>query len=197
MLVSGVTSMALEMAAARLLAPFFGTSLYIWGILIGLILVYLTAGYSLGGRIADSAPRPNVFFGLNALAALAVALDGLLATPVLGGSLSATENLPYGLYAGALAGCLALFAVPVIMLGCVNPFAIRLRVAGVQQAGQASGTVFALTTIGSLIGTFGAVFWLIPSVGTRVTLYAAAGLLLVCAAAGWMLQPKHSELRTA
>lgn len=186
MLVSGITSMALEMAAARLLAPFFGTSLYIWGILIGLILVYLTAGYSLGGKLADRAPRPAVFFALNGLAAVAVALDGLLATPVLSGSLGATEGLPFGLYAGALAGCLALFAIPVIMLGCVSPFAIRLRVSGVQQAGQASGAVFALTTIGSLIGTFGAVFWLIPSAGTRVTLYAAAGLLLLCAAFAWL-----------
>jgi len=184
--VSGMASMAVEMVAARLLAPFFGTSLYIWGILIGLMLVYLTAGYSLGGRLADSAPRPAVFFGLNALAAIVVALDGVLATPVLGASLGATESLPFGLYAGTLAGCLALFAVPVVMLGCVNPFAIRLRVAGVQQAGQTSGTVFALTTVGSLIGTFGAVFWLIPSVGTRATMYAAAGLLLVCAAAGWV-----------
>ena len=185
--------MALEMAAARLLAPFFGTSLYIWAILIGLVLVYLTAGYELGGKIADRAPRARVFYGLNALAAVTVALDGLLASPVLGGSLSATEGLPYGLYAGALAGCLALFAVPVVVLGCVNPFAIRLRVARVQQAGQASGAVFALTTIGSLIGTFGAVFWLIPSAGARATLYWAAVLLAAVVALAFALDKRRTQ----
>ena len=177
-IVAGMASLAVEMAASRLLAPFFGTSLYSWAILIGLILAYLTLGYWLGGKLADSRPTRRPFFALNAVAALTVALTAVLASPLLGGALATTERLPLGLFWGTVAGCLGLFALPTILLGCVSPYAIRLSVAGVAGSGNTAGTVFALTTIGSLIGTFGAVFLLIPNVGTRATLYVFAAILL-------------------
>ena len=183
--VAGMASLALEMAASRLLAPFFGTSLYSWAILIGLILVYLTLGYWLGGKLADRRPSSGPFFALNGLAALAIALVAVLASPLLGGALAATERLPLGLFWGTIAGCLGLFAIPTILLGCVSPYAIRLSVADLAESGRAAGTVFALTTVGSLIGTFGAVFLLIPSAGTRATLYVFAAILLAFALAGW------------
>lgn len=185
--VAGMASMSVEMAASRLLAPFFGTSLYIWGILIGLILAYLTAGYWLGGRLADSRPSRPLFYAVNAIGAVAVALVGLLATPVLGTALRTTEDVPFGLFWGAIAGCVVLFAIPIVLLGAVGPFAIRLSVSGLAGSGSAAGTVFALTTIGSLIGTFGAVFLLIPEWGTRATLYSFAGVLFAAAAAGWFM----------
>ena len=182
--VAGMASLALEMAASRLLAPFFGTSLYSWAILIGLILAYLTLGYWLGGKLADSRPARAPFFTLTAVAALSVALVAAIASPVLGASLLATEGLPFGLFWGTIAGCLGLFALPTILLGCVNPYAIRLSVSGVSEAGNAAGTVFALTTIGSLIGTFGAVFLLIPNLGARATLYVFAAILLLASMLG-------------
>jgi len=192
--VAGMASLALEMAAARLLAPLFGTSLYSWAILIGLILAYLTFGYWLGGKLADSLPRRRPFFALTLVAALTVALVGVLAAPVLSAALDGTERLPYGLFLGTIAGCLALFTVPTVLLGCVNPYAIRLTVERVAASGNAAGSVFALTTIGSLIGTFGAVFLLIPSIGTRATLYVFAGLLCAVSAAGWLLNQATTEL---
>src|SRR5581483_6848305 len=158
--VAGMASLAVEMAASRLLAPFFGTSLYSWAILIGLILAYLTLGYWLGGKLADSLPRRRPFFALAAAGALAVAVVALLASPLLGGSLAVTERAPFGLFLGTILGCLGLFAVPTILLGSLNPYAVRLSLSGVAAAGNAAGTIFALTTIGSLIGTFGAVFLL-------------------------------------
>jgi MFS family permease len=175
---AGMASLAVEMAASRLLAPYFGTSLYSWAILIGLILAYLTLGYWLGGKLADRRPERRLFFALNAIAALTVALVAVLASPLLSASLAATEQLRYGLLWGTMAGCLGLFTIPTILLGCVGPYAIRLRVPGVAASGNAAGTVFALTTVGSLVGTFGAVFLLIPNVGTRATLYVFAGVLL-------------------
>lgn len=182
-----MASLALEMAASRLLAPFFGTSLYSWAILIGLILAYLTLGYWLGGKLADRRPHRRPFFVLTAMAAISVALVGVLASPILGGSLVATQGLPVGLFLGTIASCLALFAVPTVLLGSLNPYAIRLSVSGVAHSGNAAGTVFALTTIGSLIGTFGAVFLFIPNVGTRATLYVFAAVLFLAAAAGLAL----------
>jgi MFS family permease len=192
--VAGMASLAVEMAASRLLAPFFGTSLYSWAILIGLILAYLTLGYWLGGKAADRRPVRKTFFALNAVAALAVGLVAVLASPLLGGALTATERLPFGLFWGTIAGCLGLFALPTILLGCVSPYAIRLNVAGVSSSGNVAGTVFALTTIGSLIGTFGAVFLLIPNAGTRATLYVFAGILLVVALIGWGISSQDSTL---
>jgi predicted membrane-bound spermidine synthase len=182
--VAGMASLAVEMAASRLLAPFFGTSLYSWAILIGLILAYLTLGYWLGGKLADSRPSRMPFLGLATIAALSIALVATIASPLLGASLSATERLPFGLFWGLVAGCLGLFALPTILLGCVNPYAIRLSVAGVAAAGNTAGTIFALTTIGSLIGTFGAVFVLIPNLGTRATLYVFAAILLAVSVTG-------------
>ena len=190
-----MASMSVEMAAARLLAPYFGTSLYIWGILIGLVLAYLTAGYWLGGRLADARPRRRLFYGVNAAGAVAVAAVGLLATPVLTEALLSTAGVPYGLFIGALAGCIALFAVPIIVLGAVNPFAIRLSVSHVAASGNVAGAVFALTTIGSLIGTFGAVFLFIPSIGTRATLYVFAGALFATACGGLLTNRATDEER--
>jgi MFS family permease len=189
-----MASLAVEMAASRLLAPFFGSSLYSWAILIGLILAYLTLGYWLGGKLADAFPRRRPFFGLALAGSIAVALVALLATPLLGASLAATARLPYGLFLGTIAGCLGLFAVPTILLGSLNPYAIRLRVRGVDGAGNAAGSVFALTTIGSLIGTFGAVFLLIPNAGTRATLNVFAAILLAVAALGMVLPDKSPRL---
>ncbi|HLQ34924.1 MAG TPA: fused MFS/spermidine synthase [Chloroflexota bacterium] len=192
--VAGMASLSVEMAASRLLAPFFGSSLYSWAILIGLILLYLTLGYWLGGKLADSRPSRRPLFALNAIAALAVALVAVLATPVLDASLTATERWPFGLFWGTIAGCLALFTVPTILLGCVSPYAIRLSLARVSAAGNAAGTVFALTTIGSLIGTFSAVFLLIPSIGTRATLYVFAATLLVASLLGLVVPAKTKHL---
>ena len=193
-ILAGMASLALEMAASRLLAPFFGTSLYAWAILIGLILAYLTLGYWLGGKLADSRPRRRPFFTLNAIAAVSVALVAVAATPLLSGALAATERLPFGLFWGTIAGCLGLFTVPTILLGCTGPYAIRLSVEGVATSGNAAGTVFALTTIGSLIGAFGAVFLLIPNLGTRATLYVFAAILLVFSLLGIGLSRPEGRL---
>ena len=189
-----MASLAVEMTASRLLSPFFGTSLYSWAILIGLILAYLTLGYWLGGRLADAFPRRRTFFGLAGVGALTVALVAVLASPLLGASLAATQSLPFGLFLGTIAGCLGLFAVPTILLGCLNPYAIRLSLSGVSAAGISAGSVFALTTIGSLLGTFGAVFLLIPNLGTRATLYVFAAVLLAVSVLGMAVSDNSANL---
>lgn len=185
--VAGMASMAVEMSATRLLAPFFGSSLYIWAILIGLVLVYLTAGYWFGGRLADRLPRRDVFLRVMGIAGVSIALLAVVAVPLLSLTLAATQDLPNGLFWGALIACLVLFSVPTILLGAINPFAIRLAVARLEVAGNAAGNVFGLTTIGSLIGTFATVFLLIPNIGTRATLLLFAGITLLAVAAGRIL----------
>src|SRR5438270_255196 len=189
----GLTSLGIEFAAARLLAPFFGQSLFIWGTLIGLILIYLTIGYYAGGRIADRRPDPRLLFKLTAAAALWTALIPLISRPILSLAQTGFAELSVGLVLGSLISVIVLFAVPVILLGIVSPFVIRLRIRELQTAGNAAGAVYALSTLGSILGTFLPVFWLIPTFGTRPTIDILAVLLGITSALG-LLQPGARRL---
>jgi spermidine synthase len=176
--VSGMASLAIEFGASRLLAPFFGTSLYVWGVLIGLVLVYLSAGYVIGGRLADRHPRDDVLYQITAWAGLWVGVIPLASYPILLASQQGFRELSVGLVAGTLLAVMLLFAVPVTLLGCVSPFAIRLLLTDVATGGNTAGRVYALSTVGSILGTFLPVFWFIPTYGTRPTI-VGFGLVLV------------------
>src|SRR5213082_3900095 len=182
--VAGMGSLAVEFGAARLLAPYFGTSLYVWGVLIGLVLVYLSAGYVLGGRLADRHPRPELLFQLTAWAGLWIGIIPLLSYPILLVSQQGFKTLDAGLVLGTLLAVLALFAVPVVLLGCVSPFAIRLLLRDVQTGGNTAGAVYALSTAGSILGTFLPVFWFILTFGTRPTLVGFSLALVGISVAG-------------
>jgi len=190
--VSGMTSLAVEFGASRLMAPYFGTSLYVWGVLIGLVLLYLSIGYVLGGRLADRHPRPDLLFLLTALAAIWIGLIPLVSYPILLESQQGFATVSAGLVLGSLLAVVALFAVPVILLGCVSPFAIRLLLQDVATGGNTAGAVYALSTAGSILGTFLPVFWFIPTYGTRPTLIGFSLALLVLSAAG--LRPRRRGL---
>jgi Predicted spermidine synthase with an N-terminal membrane domain len=182
--VSGMASLAAEFGASRLLAPYFGTSLYVWGVLIGLILIYLSAGYVIGGRLADRHPRPEVLYQVTAWAGLWIGIIPLVSYPILLASQQGFRDLSVGLVAGTLLAVVLLFAVPVILLGCVSPFAIRLLLKNVETGGNTAGRVYALSTAGSILGTFLPVFWFIPTYGTRPTLEGFGLALVVISVVG-------------
>jgi predicted membrane-bound spermidine synthase len=175
---SGMASLGVEFGAARLLAPYFGTSLYVWGVLIGLVLIYLSAGYVIGGRLADRRPDDALLYQLTAWAGLWIGIIPLVSYPILLASQQGFKELSVGLVAGTLFAVVLMFAVPVILLGCVSPFAIRLLLQNVETGGNTAGRVYALSTAGSILGTFLPVFWFIPTYGTRPTL-EGFGLVLV------------------
>jgi spermidine synthase len=179
-----MTSLGVEFGASRLMAPYFGTSLYVWGVLIGLILVYLSIGYVLGGRLADRHPRDELLFQITAVAALWIGLIPVVSYPILLQSQQGFATLSAGLVLGTLLAVIALFAVPVILLGCVSPFAIRLLLQDVATGGNTAGAVYALSTAGSILGTFLPVFWFIPTYGTRPTLIGFSLALLALSVAG-------------
>ncbi len=176
--VSGMTTMAVEMSASRLLAPYFGDSLLIWSVLIGLILIYLTIGYYLGGHLADRSPQESTLYQITAWAAFIIGLVPFMARPVL--RLSAWGFVGYNvaLLLGSLLGVVLLFAIPVTLLGCVSPFAIRLAVRNLRSTGNVAGGIYALSTLGSIIGTFTPVLVLIPNIGTRWTFFLFSLILL-------------------
>src|SRR5579859_2605364 len=117
-----MTSLAAEMSASRLLEPYFGTSLFVWANIIGLILIYLSAGYYLGGRIADRYPAARYLYLLTAIAAAALILIPFIARPILLLSLHAFATYSIGSFLGSMLGTILLFAVPITLLGCVSPY---------------------------------------------------------------------------
>ena len=178
---AGIGSMAAEMCASRLLAPYYGSSTVVWANIIGLILASLSLGYWIGGRVADRHPSPRLLAKLVLAAAAWVAAIPFVARPLLELSVRGIETVSTGTVVGSFAASLALFAPPVVILGMVTPFAIRLATTGVADAGRVAGRVFALSTLGSLIGTFGPALITIPLIGTQRTLLLAAAILALAA----------------
>ncbi|TME06721.1 MAG: spermine synthase [Chloroflexi bacterium] len=190
--VAGACSLAVELSASRLLAPYFGTSLFVWANLIGLILLYLTVGYYLGGRLADRYPRPAVLYLLTIIASLLIGLIPFISRPILFWSLSAFATYSVSVFYGSLVSVILLFALPVILLGCVSPFAIRLSVKQVVKSGRTAGQLYAISTAGSILGTFLPVLWLIPTIGTYRTFIVTAVSLLLVSIAGLIASIPHT-----
>lgn len=180
----GFASIGVELTASRLLAPFFGSSTFIWASLIGLTLTFLALGYWLGGRLADRRPDASLLYGLSAVAALAIAAIPVVARPLLGVSLVAFRDLDAGAFYGSLAGSLLLLAPPVTLLGFVSPFAVRLQLADVATAGHTAGSLYALSTVGSIAGSFLPVLLFIPLLGTAATFVVLSLVLLIPSLAG-------------
>jgi predicted membrane-bound spermidine synthase len=181
---SGMTTLAIELTASRLLGNVFGTSNIIWASVIGLILLYLTVGYFVGGWLADRYPTRAALYKLMAWGAFTAGVIPFAARPVLSSAAGAVIGFQAGAAVGAFVAVLILFALPVVLLGGISPFAIRLAIADVKQAGKISGRMYAISTLGSLLGTFIPVLWLIPEAGTTRTFVYFALLLITVAFIG-------------
>lgn len=159
--------MIYEITGSRVLAPFIGTSTYIWTSLIGVILAALSLGYWLGGRMADRLPRKSVLASAILIASGLIGLTTLIKDVFL----TAVAAFPAGLETKAVVSALILFAPASVALGFVGPYAVKLRMDSLGEAGRTVGRLYALSTIGSIVGTFAAGFVLLPFLGTNRTLY--------------------------
>ncbi len=169
---TGSSVMVIELLGTRLIAPFYGNSLYVWSSLISVTMIALATGYFIGGRWADRAKRT----GLSLIIALA-GLFTLLIPWVTRSVLLATD--PLGLRAGAFISALVLFSPGLTMLGMVSPFAIKLATSRLEGIGTSSGSIYAVSTVGSVIGTLVLGFFLFPWVGSRQILVSLGCILLV------------------
>jgi len=191
---AGAGSLATEIAASRLIAPSFGSSTVVWANLIGVVLAALAAGYWLGGRIADRWPEQTLLGWIVVAAAVLVAATPFVARPFLDSVSAGLDEVSAGTAVGSFFAVVLVFAPPVVLLGAVAPFAIRLAVTDVATAGAAAGRLYALSTVGSLVGTFVPALVTIPWIGTRRTLLAIAVLL---ALAGALLAGRRALLVAA
>jgi spermidine synthase len=178
---AGAGTLATEISASRLLAPYFGSSTIVWANIIGLILVYLSLGYWIGGKVADRRPEPRLLGWIVLVAALVIALLPFVARPVLDLTVQGLDTISVGAVVGSFFAALLLFAVPVTLLGVVSPFAVRLALDDVTQAGAVAGRLYALSTLGSIVGTFVSAIVTIPLIGTQRTMLGAAALLVLAA----------------
>jgi spermidine synthase len=181
-LISGACLMVMEIVASRVLAPAFGNTVFLWSSVIGLIMAALSLGYWLGGVLADRRPRLETLAGSLALSGLLVGAVPLLSTTVL-----ETLGPDAGLIRGPIFATALLFLAPGVLMGTVSPIAVKLVALGGSEVGHASGRVSALGALGSIAGTFGAGFVLIPAWGNRAILVGIAITLALLALVGFAL----------
>ncbi len=194
--VSGMVTLAVELSASRLLGNVFGTSNIVWANVIGLILIYLSLGYFIGGRWADRSPDPRTLYTIICWGAFLSGIIPLVARPILSFAATAFAGLEAALALGSFAAVLLLFSIPVTLLGTVSPFAIRLAVTDLEKSGQISGQIYAISTLGSIVGTFIPVLFLIPELGTTRTFLLFAAILYSVGFIGLLRESKQRALFT-
>lgn len=175
---SGAVLMALEIVGSRILAPYFGSSVYVWGSLISIFLAALSLGYYLGGVAADRWPRPGVLASTLGTAGVLILLLPVLARSIL----EAFALWDLGPRTSPLLASIVLFALPSILMGVTSPFAIKLAATTLATVGNTAGVLYAISTAGSIAGTLLTAFVLIPAMGVRAILYTlGVSLLALCA----------------
>ena len=193
---AGMTTLALEFGASHLLGPAFGDSNLVWASIIGLIMVYLTVGYFLGGRWADRSPYPTTMYRILAWSAFTAGLTPLVARPVLLLAAAAFDELQVGVLFASFTVVLILFSVPVTLQGMISPFAIRLGIDDPAHAGEISGRIYAISTLGSFLGSFLPVLALTPLIGTTYTFLVFSVFLNLVALIGlWLSAGPRAVLK--
>lgn len=174
--ICGAVVMAFEILGSRMLGPFVGTSMFVWTSIIGVILLSLSVGYYWGGRIADKHPTAKPLALIILVAAIFITISTLIKEPLLNILL---ENL-LNVKTIAVIASLVLFTIPSVLLGMVSPYAARIKIRSVEKSGAAAGYLYAISTIGSIVGVFLAGFYLIPAFRiSRILILLSIILILV------------------
>lgn len=195
--ISGFSIMAMEISASRLLAPYFGTSLFVWTNIIGIVLIALSCGYYFGGKLADKRPELNILLKLILVAGIFfLIVPGLTKYLVKFTDISELMAQPASatIFVSSLFTTILLFSMPLFLLGMVSPFIIKLYTFSQEsRIGELSGIVFAVSTVGSILGTFLPTLFFIPVLGTKTTIYIFAIVLVFVGCFGF----RANKLRLA
>lgn len=184
-LVAGLVTMSLEFSVSRLLIPIFGSTIYTWGSLIGVVLVGLSGGYHLGGRLADKNPNFEKFCSILFSAGLYILFIPMISAIIIDFTIGITNTLTdpnldsYASNLNSLVATFILIITPTLLLGMVSPYAVKLATKSLDRLGNTSGNLYSVSTIGSIVGTFVTVFILIPFVQINHVLYGMGILLVV------------------
>ncbi|MCF0131693.1 MAG: fused MFS/spermidine synthase [Pseudobutyrivibrio sp.] len=193
---AGMSVMAVELGASRLLAPYFSSSQIVWTIIIGTIMIAMALGNIYGGKSADKNPNPDKLYRRIMLSSVWIALIPVIGKYIILGIsalLIFTISTNF-LIVAAFAACMIIFVYPLFLLGTVTPSLAKYTVESLEDSGKTVGTLGAFNTIGSIIGTFLPTFVTIPAVGTAVTFLIFSGVLLVLSLI-YFLSEKSNTLR--
>ena len=172
--ICGAVVMAYEIIGSRMLGPYVGTSMFVWTSIIGVILLSLSVGYMWGGRIADKKPRADILSVYIFIAGLFIILSTFIKDLLLDFLLSSISNVKIV----SIVSSLLLFTIPSILLGMVSPFAARIKMKTIEKSGSTVGNLYAISTVGSIIGVFLAGFYFIPTFKiTSILLLLAIALI--------------------
>jgi spermidine synthase len=174
--VTGAIVMSFEMLGSRYLNPYFGSGIYTWASLISTVLAALTVGYFAGGQLADRYPSPRVLGTAVLIGSTFILVLPSFSTLLLETLLDAIDDIK----AGSLVSAFVLMFFPVAFYGAYSPFAIRLLLRSTNASGGVSGGVYAISTAGSIVGTLGTTFFLIPAIGTRTITFALGAAGVAC-----------------
>ena len=187
----GFVLMGFEMLGSRYLNPWFGSGIYTWAALISVTLFALTVGYFIGGALVDRRPSAGLLGGIIFLSALSMAV---LPLPMADAARPEMETLADWLIlavgdifgegpVGVTAAAFALIFVPITLIACYSPFAVRLLLVSTAASGRQTGAVYGINTFGNILGTLATSFWLIPTVGSRAITLGFAAVTAACAVA--------------
>ena len=187
---AGMSVMAVELGASRLLAPYFSSSQIVWTIVIGTIMIAMALGNIYGGKSADKSPNPDKLYGRILIAAIWIALIPVVGKYIILGIsalliFTVSNNF---LIIAAFAACMVIFVFPLFLLGTVTPSLVKYSVDSLDDSGQTVGTLGAFNTVGSIIGTFVPTFVTIPAVGTSITFLIFSGILILLSAIYFICQ---------
>ena len=195
----GFIIMSFELLGGRILAPYFGSGVYVWGSIITIFMLSLAIGYLLGGRLSVKNPSPRKFAGIFAISAIFLYPMVLYAQPVMELIFLQIEDPRYG----SLTAAAFLFMVPTIILGMISPYSVRLLVDNVEESGKVAGALYFTSTLGSAIGTLVTSFYLVLwfEVDTIITILTlvllSIGLIAWFFAPGQLAASKQSVNGTA
>ena len=189
----GAGALAIELAAARLLDPWFGNSQIVWAALISLVLACLALGAWIGGRVGDRSPRLLPLLVVVMVSGVATAVIPVMAQPVLQLAIRDLLEVEAGLLLAAMLAVAILLTFPLVLLGAVTPWVVRIALSSVNTGGRTAGSLYAVGTVGSILGTLAPVLWLVPSYGTRRTFLLIGLWLVLLALCGtpWVARRQH------
>ncbi len=184
--VTGLCIMAIEMSAFRLLAPSFGTTQLLITNVIGTIMVALSVGYWLGGRLGDRYPTPKAIYWIGTGAAVLTAAIPLVSKPIFVWADKAVVSQNFGSFFSSLSAMVFIFMIPLGLLGMVSPYAIRISAKNKETVGVSAGKIFSLSTIGGIVGTYLPTLIFIPWLGTRTTILIFSAVMFLSGSLGLM-----------
>jgi len=180
---TGAAVMATEMSASRFIAPWFGTSMIVWSVLISVVLAAMSLGYWYGGKLADRKPSWRVLHLLPLVTGMLIALIPFLGRMIFSALAAGIRGTPVNILVLSFVGIIAVFVPPVFLLAMVSPFVVKL-LARAENTGRTAGSLYAMSTLGSIFGTLVPTLLTIPWLGTRETLFLCSGMLIILGGLG-------------